>query len=431
MSSNLYHVLYKMPAYKHEDMLEEYEDIARELYKSGRVRIDTDDKCNFARLVDPGKNISLMFSYDEIHNPELLKKTEETLAKIYGANSSKIKTSIKNLEDQLSRLMPVEEEVAMQLIRIVVQSAHPIVMKWFILERVELFIAYSHNIGDMMDISGWRTSGNNSGMQSTDGKNVAVFVSCGGNPLVENEDENAIYGDGKPAISRMQVIAAQELGHYSDIKRNHNGQQIGRHSANFACTMATPHVKQARKDDISNCQKILLELQECGLNTLMEYEREIIFYRNNNVRNFALFYNIIMAYIYKWIFISKADSKGISFTRLFKSHKYIATDISEMIDDMLFNLKPEADVYRNPNPEIEEAIACVEALARVPQQVMKWGYVTTKTMMSGLYEVYYGEVIPSLIECWNALFGVSYKRNYEKVHIPLMKRIIRMIREGP
>ncbi len=45
-------------------------------------------------------------------------------------------------------------------------------------------------------------------------------------------------------------------------------------------------------------------------------------------------------------------------------------------------------------PEAEEAIACVEALARVPQQVMKWGYLTTKSTMHDLYKIYYGEVIP-------------------------------------
>ncbi|MBP7190628.1 MAG: DUF2748 family protein [Rickettsiaceae bacterium] len=428
MSSNLYHVLYKMPAYKHEDMLQEYEEIATELYKSGRVRIDTDDKCNFARLVDPSKNISLMFSYQEIYDDALITKTKNRLAKIYGKESNKISASIKNLKDQLKRLIPVDEELAMNLIRIIVQSAQPIVMKWFILEEVELFISYSHNIGDMMDISGWRVSGSNSGMQSTDGKNVAVFVSAGGNPFLKNEDENAIYGDGKPAIARMQIIAGQELGHYSDIKRDHKGQQIGRHSANFSCTKATPHIKKARRDDISVCEKIQIILRDCGIDRLAEYEREIIFYRNNKLRNLALLYNIIMSSIYRFIFILRTDAKGLDFARLFKTHKYMATDIKDMVDDMLFNLQPEADVYKNGNPEVEEAIACVEALARVPQQVMKWGYVTTKTMMSGLYEVYYGEVIPSLIECWNALFGVSYKRNYEKVHVPLIDRIMKIVR---
>lgn len=38
-------------------------------------------------------------------------------------------------------------------------------------------------------------------------------------------------------------------------------------------------------------------------------------------------------------------------------------------------------LYKNKNPEIEEAIACIEALARVPQQAIKWGYLTTKETM--------------------------------------------------
>jgi hypothetical protein len=36
------------------------------------------------------------------------------------------------------------------------------------------------------------------------------------------------YGDGFPAIARMQIIAAQEIGHYADIMRDDYGRQIDR-----------------------------------------------------------------------------------------------------------------------------------------------------------------------------------------------------------
>ncbi len=88
--------------------------------------------------------------------------------------------------------------------------------------------------------------------------------------------------------------------------------------------------------------------------------------------------------------------------------------IRAMIEDMKFNLAPIADVYKNSDPEVEETIACIEALARVPQQVMKWGYLTTMETMKGLYKIYYYEVIPSLISNYVSMTKQSYKRNMSK-----------------
>ena len=69
--------------------------------------------------------------------------------------------------------------------------------------------------------------------------------------------------------------------------------------------------------------------------------------------------------------------------------------IQEMLSDMLLNLTPTADVYQHPNPEVTEAIACAESLARIPQQALKWGYIITKETMHDLYKIYYNQVIPS------------------------------------
>ena len=68
--------------------------------------------------------------------------------------------------------------------------------------------------------------------------------------------------------------------------------------------------------------------------------------------------------------------------------------IRAMLDDMAFNLAPQADAYQKDNAEHEAAIACAEALARVPQQVIKWGYRATEACYPALYEVYYKQVIP-------------------------------------
>ena len=45
--------------------------------------------------------------------------------------------------------------------------------------------------------------------------------------------------------------------------------------------------------------------------------------------------------------------------------------IATQIEDMQSHLLPIADVYKRGDPEAEEAISCDEALAHVPQQVMK------------------------------------------------------------
>ncbi|KJV52412.1 hypothetical protein OTSGILL_1536 [Orientia tsutsugamushi str. Gilliam] len=110
--------------------------------------------------------------------------------------------------------LAVEQDLLLKLARLFVQSAHPIVIHWLLLERVEVFISYSNQIGDVMDIATWKYAGQNSGMQSINGNNIAIYVSCGGNPFffTQRYQEQSIYGDGWPAIARLQIIAAQELG---------------------------------------------------------------------------------------------------------------------------------------------------------------------------------------------------------------------------
>lgn len=56
--------------------------------------------------------------------------------------------------------------------------------------------------------------------------------------------------------------------------------------------------------------------------------------------------------------------------------------------DMAFNLSPQAEAYRHPDPEIEEQIACIEAVARVPQQEKKWGKSAVSLAWPGLSPVY-------------------------------------------
>ncbi len=394
-------------------MYVEYEELANQLVDSGLLRVDTESNCNFARWVDPSKNISMMISKEELEG-DLLAKTKAKLSKIY-RSSDEVQKVIDNCLAQIKKLLPVEKDTRIKLARLLVQSTHSIVMRWILLEQVEIFVSYSNSIGDLMDVMTWKHSGSNSGMQSTDGREVAVFVSSGGDPFAPTDPEIRIYGDGWPAVARIQIIAGQELGHYSDIKRDSRGRQIGRHSADFACTRAVPHVKEGRNKDLQRCDEIREELLKNGMDKLFFHETSLDFYRKNKITSLKVTYHKIMAGIYKRKLLKLAKSPEWLFLRKFYQEQYMSLMLEAMIEDMKANLNPIADVYKREDKEAEIAIACVEALARVPQQANKWGYITTRTMMKHLYIVYYKEIIPDLINIYEKITGVAYKPNLERI----------------
>lgn len=426
--TNLYHISYKPKVVEKEDMEVEYEELVTALISSGLIRIDTYSARNFVNFLDPEINRSTTLSKEQLSAP-LLQQTMAKLKNIYSNKFEdnklelKIKQVLKYFNAQMSKNIEVDKDVMLKLVRLLAQSTHPIVLRWALIEQVEIYISYGHSIGDVMDVVTWQQAGSNSGMQSTDGRNVAVFVSCGGDPFGQTSPEHPTYGDGIPAAARLQIVAAQELGHYSDIIRTPQGQQIGRHSANFSCTRAKDNVKFARRNDISTALNIEKQLNGLGLSKLFSQEDELSFYEKNRVNNLNTFRLKILVYIKKQILLSKAKKNNLVFVYTIKNEKYFAKMLKAMFADMLFNLTPKADVYSRSDPEEEEAIACVEALARVPQQVIKWGHLVTSTLMPGLYKIYYCEVIPSLIQAYNKLTGQNYKRNYTKLELSLWQKV--------
>jgi hypothetical protein len=261
-------------------------------------------------------------------------------------------------------------------------------------------------------------------MQSTDGSNVCIYVSCGGDPFAKNSETNPTYGNGWAALARLQIIAGQEIGHFADIKRNHEGKQISRHSANFACTIAKPHVIVARKNDIARCKALSKVLVKCGLNKLIKIENKLKFYDKQKLNGIRVWWLKLFAKYYRHRLLSKAIKKKLFFIKRFDREKFIALSITAMIEDMHTHLSPIAEVYKREDPEAEEAISCIEALARVPQQANKWGYLTTRATMHDLYKIYYNEVIPSLIENYQHVTRTRYKRNYT---IPKANWFIRIL----
>jgi hypothetical protein len=417
--SLVYHILDKVPAVNQSEMQIEYEGLAKALCDSGRIRIDTDYYCNFVRYSDNSAGISLMFSVDELEDTELVELTKHTLKKLYSrknsssVNDQKIDSIISNLKQQCKKLMLVSDDLKMRLARILVQSAHPIVIRWILLERAQVFITYGYNIGDVMDMSTWKTSGQNSGMQSTDGSNACIYVSCGGDPFAENDKDHPDRGDGWAAVARMQIIAGQEIGHFADIKRDENGRQYTRHAADFACTKATPKAASGRLNDIKRCDHLLSQLLSFGMTELLDIETQLKFYDTNKVSSLKTFILRLRSKYYRYKLVKTAIKHKLFFVKKFTRDKYMALMIKLMIADMKANLTPMADVYKRSNKDAEEAIACVEALARVPQQVIKWGYLTTKETMHDLYDLYYHEVIPSLIANYEKITNSHYQREYK------------------
>ena len=437
MFTNLYHITSFCPALDGEEMTVGREKLAQDLVKSGRLRIDAGEKINFARLYIPNMRISMVFSYRELYEPDLIDRTTLLISnELKGAYSgegleNKVQNHIELLKKELEKYQKISLDEEIKLARLIVQATHPVVMMLILEENVEIFISHSHNIGDVLDIVSWQTAGSNNGMQSTNGKDVAIFISCGGNPLAENEDKSAEYGDGWPARARIMVIGGQELGHYSDIMRDENGKQFSRYSANFGATKAKEDVRLARIHDIKRSLKILNTLQELGLENAIITEKNIKFYQDNKKVSLDFIFQRLKLIVQKILLKYRAKKHEIFFLDEFKNEPRMFTVTKAMIEDMLFNLSPQADVYKSDNKTEEEAIACVEALARVPQQTNKWGRVIAKEFMKDLYMIYYSKVIHGCIEAYQNITHKKYEYESKKIGGTLLYFIKKLLRKNP
>ena len=431
---NIYHIAYKKPLLEKEDMFLELEELAGALVKSGLLRVDADEKKNFVRLSRPHERIELIFSqrqlYDPILFPETRKRILYALSPHYKGEALEKKTDdeILRLRSLLGRSIPVSEEMEMKLARALTQACEPIVLLLIIAERVEVFVSYSHTVGDMLDMQSWQVVGSSGGLQSTDGKQAAVFVSCGGDPLYTGDPAHPEWGDGFPALARLIVIAGQELGHFADILRDRHGRKITRHSADLGGRRAKEHVRIGRIKDIQHVDKIYAKLLKLGLRELTEVERHIRLYEKNKVgRALRKEKRKQKQLINK--FITKCIKARLGFVATLSTEENLGSQIAMAMADMRFNLEPKADAYARENPHEEEAIACIEALARVPQQVNKWGYRGTRCLMPHLYQVYYKEVIPACAKSYKHLTGRKYRKRLTRHVVPLWRQWVRSIKK--
>jgi hypothetical protein len=412
---NVYHILYNKPALEKWQIPDELEEIAQSIVQSGRFRIDAEEKVNFVRFSHPALNVNIVFSYRELCDENLIPRTRGIMTNALSVKyrgkrlADKVESEIERLRHDVTKIIEVDPKTEIKLARAIVQATHPVVMLLLLIENTELFISYSHTVGDMLDIQSWQQVGTSSGLQSTGYEESAVFVSCGGNPFVPEKNKE-YFGDGFNALARMLVIGGQELGHYSDIIRDRYGNKISRHSANIYGSRAKEHVRLARQADIKHADLIKTNLDVLHLHDLAQYENHIKFFKKHKRHGLIKLNTMRKANNLTRKLFKKFKKFNMGF--LTKIHRdndgHVGVHIEMMVSDMRYNLAPQADAYKDPNPNVEEATACIEALARVPQQVNKWGHLITKSMMPHLYDIYYNEVIPACINSYEEFTGKSY-----------------------
>ncbi len=203
-------------------------------------------------------------------------------------------------------------------------------------------------------------------------------------------------------------IAGQETGHYSDIKHDSLGRQVGRFSANFRGTKADPKVDLARLTDMKNIHAYLKMLEGIGFEKLIDIEKRLQLFDRQDHKDIYYSLKFLWMRIYRFIFVFRAKNINFIPIKELKDRRYIATSLRELFGDMLFNLAPKADVYSSDDKDVETAIACIEALARVPQQVNKWGHANTLFFWRNLYRVYYYKVIPACIRDYENMSGKKF-----------------------
>lgn len=401
--SNEYHVLAFKPTLKPKKLGKERESLANALVESGKLRIKTDTQTNFVNK--SGADYDTSFSYRELTVPHLQDATRKRIADLLpgAAGEAGIVQTRQMLIDKLKPIRNLSPERELDVARYLSQACEPEVMRQVIRDGCEVFVSYAHNVADLMAVHFWQGRGESSGLQAISGDGTAVYVSCGGNPFVDSEEQRTFTTDGFPALARFMVIAGQELGHFADILRNQRGIQMGRHSATLQPLRASSKAKAARDADMVRMREIGSHMRRLGVERLVKLDKRAQFYKEKRgglFGNVFFYTNKSLAYVWLRGVGGLLSPLLAAFPHVLHNEykEGIASLVQRCVDDMRFNLAPDASVYIRPDPRETEAIACIEALARVPQQVNKWGHKVTRFCWPDLYRLYYEEVIPSLRE---------------------------------
>lgn len=411
MSSSVYDVLYARPKL-HKKLHRAAEDLALAIVESGKLRIDAGHEVNFVRLLVPAQQLNMTFTLRELNDPELAKAAQARLQRRLSLrnNPQKAEEFFRQYWDKAradgAKRNPVSAQVELMVARALVLCNALAVMRLLHLEGAEFFISFGQSVGDVMDIARWQEVGDNSGLQAVGGGENAVYVSAGGHPFLE-DDERTWTSDGFPALARLMIIAAQETGHNGDMRRNANGEWVGRYSSEGWSRAPSKQAGDGRRADIARTEKLYDCCRSMGLMLLVRWERHLRFYREQKLRNWRRAVSWLLAKLGWQLFKLALRCRNMRGLGKLQRDKYPATLLNTFFPDMLANLTPMADVYRRKNPLEEEAIACIEAVARVPQQVVKWGHDAVRCCTPKLHRFYYTQIVLACAREVKRRLGIS------------------------
>ncbi len=396
------------------------EELALALVASGKLRISADHTRNFVRYGT--SNSDLTFTARELTDKALAPATRARVARLVAPAQGEqgVADVWAHLRADLKKAGGVDEHKEMQVARVLVQAAHAAVIQLLIASGTEIFVSYAHNVADLMAVHEWQGNGLNSGLQATDSAGTAVYISCGGDPFFEG-DQKTYTTDGFPALARMVVIAGQELGHFADLRRTPRGI-TGRHSTdpNHSQLRANPVAAEARLSDGRQVAAMSVAYQAAGLKRLLVAEKRVAFYHARLRYSPQWVLSQIWRFgVWVW-FVKQVTKKKLPIKFKLLPTMRCGHLIEAFVADMAFNLAPEADVYRHPDPLVEEAIAVIEAVARVPQQEHKWGAAAVTIAWPRLHGFYYQSVI--------AACKAQTKDNLTSDIIPLNQKIVIYLR---
>ena len=394
-TSNLYHLLSFLPATERWEMPPALEALAQQLVQSGKLRINADHERNFVRYDTSARDLT--FTTRELTDPALSAATRARVARLVAPAMGEhgIADLLAHLRAELKKARGISAEKELRVARVLTQSAHPVVIQLLIASGTEIFVSYAHNVADLMAVHAWETTGHSNGLQATDSSGTAVYISAGGDPFFEGEHKTYTT-DGFPALARMVVIAGQELGHFADLHRTPHGI-IGRHSTDphHSQLRANPIARDGRLADMRRVAELAAAYRAAGLPLLRRVERGVEFYhrRLRYSPPWIIYQLLRLGALCRVYWGCKQRNLLPRFNVL--PYLRLGEAIEQYLADMAFNLAPDADAYRDPDPLVEEAIAVIEAVARVPQQVNKWEHRAVMQSWPNLYRFYYGTVITS------------------------------------
>lgn len=393
---SVYDVMYAPPQLKKRLPMAQ-ELLAQSIAASGKMRLDADDESNFVRLIASEERLDLTFTHREME-PKLIAQSEArilaALIKRYDAKAAQamLPGFIRRVKDDLSKKHKVKPATEIKMARALVLCNELPVIALIHKEGAEIFISFGQSVGEVMDVARWERVGANSGLQAA-GEN-AVYVSCGGHPFLDKK-EYRHSGDGQPALARFMIIASQETGHNGDMIRGAGGKWVGRHSATDWYRAPSTAAGQGRLADIKTTEAIWEACRKWGLNRVAGWERNLEFFtrmKSGGLRRLRIWLQCRIGWQVFKILVKKKT--GVVVPKLQKN-PYPATLLNTFFSDMLANLTPQADVYKRKNPKEEEAVAVIEAVARVPQQVVKWGRHAVQAATPALYAFYYETIVPA------------------------------------